>query len=137
MGRTNKKTGKRNKARTDDALSFLHDLTAAGGKKAFRRNAQPAPEWSCSKGAWGIPNKQRREPDGYPGALLAKFTKFIAYDKLVITSMLMRILNIGAELLRQLYVTPTMSKFLSELFAAAFLHFQGFCLLVLIKILFR
>ncbi|MEY8338449.1 hypothetical protein AALB16_10575 [Lachnospiraceae bacterium 62-35] len=86
------------------------------------------------KGAWGIPNKQRQEPDGYPGALLAKF---IAYDKLVITSMLMRILNIGAELLRPLCVTPTMSKFLSELFAAAFLHFQGFCLLVLIKILFR
>ena len=36
-------------------------------------------------------------------ALLAKF---IAYDKLVITSMLMRILNIGAELLRPLCVTP-------------------------------
>jgi len=26
-----------------------------------------------SKGAWGIPNKQRQEPDGYPGALLASF----------------------------------------------------------------
>jgi len=25
------------------------------------------------KGAWGIPNKQRQEPDGYPGALLAAF----------------------------------------------------------------
>jgi len=27
------------------------------------------------KGAWGIPNKQRQEPDGYPGALLASFLR--------------------------------------------------------------
>jgi len=37
----------------------------------FQRNAQPQNEILCSKGAWGIPNKQRQEPDGYPGALLA------------------------------------------------------------------
>lgn len=39
--------------------------------KAFRRNAQPAPARSCSKGAWGIPNKQRLGAGGYPKALLA------------------------------------------------------------------
>ncbi len=65
-------TGKRNRGRTADAPVFSYFLTAAGREKAFRRNAQPQNEILCSKGAWGIPNKQRQEPDGYPGALLAK-----------------------------------------------------------------
>ena len=66
-------TGKKNRGRTADAPVFSHFLTAAGREKAFRRNAQPQNEILCSKGAWGIPNKQRQEPDGYPGALLATF----------------------------------------------------------------
>ena len=64
-------TGKRNRGRTADAPVFSHFLTAAGREKAFRRNAQPQNEILCSKGAWGIPNKQRQKPNGYPGALLA------------------------------------------------------------------
>ena len=61
--------------RTADAPVFSHFLTAAGREKAFRRNAQPQNEILCSKGAWGIPNKQRQEPDGYPGALLATLSR--------------------------------------------------------------
>ncbi len=68
-------TGKRNRGRTADAPVFSHFLTAAGREKAFRRNAQPQNEILCSKGAWGIPNKQRQEPDGYPGALLATLSR--------------------------------------------------------------
>jgi len=44
--------------------------TGYRGKKRSE-NAQPQNEILCSKGAWGIPNKQRQEPNGYPGALLA------------------------------------------------------------------
>jgi hypothetical protein len=45
------------------------------GKRNRGRTAQPQNEILCSKGAWGIPNKQRQEPNGYPGALLATLSR--------------------------------------------------------------
>ena len=65
-------TGNRNKIRTADLPVFSRSLSAAGGEKRSQ-NAQPQNEILCSKGIGELPNKQRKEPNGYPCALLAAF----------------------------------------------------------------
>ena len=51
--------------------------TTASGKpvmfKSVRRTRSHRMKFWVQRGLGGIPNKQRREPNGYPGALLAAF----------------------------------------------------------------
>ena len=41
--------------------------------KSVRRTRGHRMKFCVQRGLGGIPNKQRREPNGYPGALLASF----------------------------------------------------------------
>lgn len=43
--------------------------------KSVRRTRSHRMKFCVLRGLGGIPNKQRREPNGYPGALLATFVR--------------------------------------------------------------